>query len=102
MKTIHLDNAKEFRGKMLKRACEEHGIDLAWRPVATPHYGGHIERLLGTLLREIHSLPGTTFSNPRERGEYDSDAKAAMTLAELEKWLATYIVEVYHSVFIMP
>lgn len=97
MKKIHVDNAKEFRGNMLKRACEEYGIELDWRPVATPHYGGHIERLLGTLLTEIHSLPGTTFSNPRERGEYDSEAKAAMTLFELEKWLATYIVEVYHQ-----
>jgi putative transposase len=96
-KTIHADNAKVFRGNMLKRACAEHGIDLDWRPVATPHYGGHIERLLGTLLKEIHNLPGTTFSNPKERGTYNSDKAAAMTLSEFEKWLATYIVEVYHQ-----
>jgi putative transposase len=97
MKTIHADNAKEFRGNMLQRACEEHGIELSFRPVATPHYGGHIERLLGTVLKEIHSLPGTTFSNPRERGEYDSEAKSAMTLFEFEKWLANFIVGVYHQ-----
>ena len=96
-KTIHLDNAKVFRGNMLKRACTEHGIDLDFRPVATPHWGGHIERLLGTLLKEIHNLPGTTFSNPKERGEYKSDKQAAMTLSEFEKWLAIYIVEVYHQ-----
>jgi putative transposase len=96
-KSIHADNAKEFRGNMLKRACEEHGIDLQWRPVATPHYGGHIERLIGTLVKEIHKLPGTTFSNPRERAEYDSDKGAAMTFSELKKWLATFIVEVYHQ-----
>jgi putative transposase len=94
---IHADNAKVFRGNMLKRACEEHGIDLQWRPVATPHWGGHIERLLGTFLREIHDLPGTTQSNPKERGEYDSEKGAAMTLSEFEKWLATFIVEVYHQ-----
>jgi putative transposase len=82
---------------MLKRACEEHGIELDFRPVATPHYGGHIERLLGTVLKEIHNLPGTTFSNPQERGEYDSEAKAAMTLFELEKWIVTFIVEIYHQ-----
>jgi putative transposase len=97
MKTIHTDNAKEFRGNMLRRACEEHGIELTFRPVAMPHYGGHIERLLGTLVEEIHSLPGTTFSNPHERGEYDSEAKAAMTLFEFEKWLANFIVGVYHQ-----
>lgn len=96
-KTIHLDNAKVFRGNMLKRACAEHGIDLDYRPPATPHWGGHIERLLGTLSKEIHDLPGTTFSNPKERGDYKSDKQAAMTLSEFEKWLAIYIVEVYHQ-----
>ena len=96
-RVIHADNAKVFRGNMLKRACEEHGIDLQWGPVATPHWGGHIERLLGTFLREIHELPGTTKSNPKERGEYDSEKGAAMTLSEFEKWLVTFIVEVYHQ-----
>ena len=49
------------------------------------------------MLQEIHSLPGTTFSNTRARGDYDSDGKAIMTLTEFERWLATYIVEVYHQ-----
>ncbi|AMP12033.1 integrase core domain protein [Collimonas arenae] len=96
-KTLHMDNAKEFRGAMLQRACSEYGINIEWRPVARPHFGGHIERLLGTLLREVHTLPGSTFSNPNARGEYDSEGNAALTLAELEKWLATYITEVYHQ-----
>lgn len=96
-RTIHADNAKEFRGNMLRRACEEHSIDLTWRPVARPNYGGHIERLMGTIAREIHALPGTTFSNIRERGVYDSEAQAVMTLKELEKYLVTFFVEVYHQ-----
>lgn len=97
MKTIHADNAKEFRGNMLKRACEQHGINLEWRPVATPNYGGHIERLMGTFATEIHKLPGTTFSNIGERGEYESDKQSALTLLELERWLATFITGVYHQ-----
>ena len=96
-RTIHADNAKEFRGNMLKKACKEYGIDLEWRPVATPHYGAHIERLLGTLNDEIHSAPGSTFSNPDQRGEYDSDAESAMSLAEFEKWFTILCVEVYHQ-----
>lgn len=96
-KTIHLDNAKEFRGNMLQRACKEYGINLEWRPVARPHFGGHIERLVGTLMKEIHTLDGTTFSNTRERGDYDSEKSATMTLGEFETWLATYIVDVYHQ-----
>ncbi len=96
-KTIHLDNAKEFRGSMLQRACKEYGINLEWRPVARPHFGGHIERLVGTLMKEIHTLDGTTFSNTRERGDYDSEKSATMTLGEFETWLATYIVDVYNQ-----
>lgn len=97
MRTIHADNAKEFRGNMLARACQEYGIDLKWRPVKRPNYGGHIERLCGTLNHEIHSLPGTTFSNIQERGDYDSEGNATMTFSEFETWLTTFITGVYHQ-----
>ncbi len=70
------DNAKEFRGKMLSRACREWGIDPEFRPVKLPHYGGHIERLMGTVANEIRTLDGATFSNPKERGSYDSEGTA--------------------------
>jgi putative transposase len=96
-RTIHADNAKEFRGEMLKRSCQEYGIDLNFRPVKTPHYGGHIERLIGTVATEIHALRGTTFSNPKARGDYDSEAQAVFTLDELDRWLAVFFVEVYHQ-----
>jgi len=94
---VHADNAKEFRGRMLTRACENLGIDLHWRPVARPHYGGYIERLCGTLNHAIHALPGTTFSNPQQRGAYRSEEQAALTLAEFETWLVVQIVELYHQ-----
>lgn len=97
MDAVHADNAKEFRGSMLRRACAEYGIDLHWRPVARPHYGGHIERLCGTLNEAIHALPGTTFSNPKQRGAYRCEAQAVFTLSEFETWLTVQIVEVYHQ-----
>jgi putative transposase len=98
MGILHMDNAREFRGDMLKVACNEHGIDLHLRPVKTPHYGGHIERLMGTLSKELTQLPGTTFSNPKERGEYDSEGKAVMTLKELEKWLVLFVAKYHHRI----
>lgn len=94
---VHLDNAKEFRGSMLQRGCDEYGIDLEWRPVGRPNFGAHVERALGSFATEIHTLPGTTFSNPRQKGEYDSEGKAALTLSEFEAWLTIYIVDVYHQ-----
>ena len=96
--TIHVDNAKEFRSRALKRGAEEHGISLVHRPVATPHYGGHIERLIGTMMGAVHMLPGTTFSNIQQRGEYNSEGKAAMTLDELECWMALEIVRYYADI----
>jgi putative transposase len=93
---LHMDNGKEFHAKALKRGAEEYGIRLMYRPVATPHYGGHIERLIGTMMGEVHLLPGTTFSNIDERGAYESERHAAVTLKELDQWLAIQIVGRYH------
>jgi putative transposase len=81
---LHGDNA--FRMKMLKVACKDHKIDLIWRPVKNPKFGGHIERWCGTLAQAVHSLPGTTFSNPKERGAYDSEAKAIFTPTEFNRY----------------
>jgi putative transposase len=62
-----------------------------------PHYGGIVERIIGTAMQMIHDeLPGTTFSNPDQRGDYDSENKAALTLRELERWL-TLAVGTYHG-----
>ena len=96
---VHADNAREFRGAMLKRVCQEYGVDLVWRPVGSPHYGSHIERMMGNFAQELHDLPGTTQSNPQKRGKYDSEKNAAFTLPELEKWLTLYITGVYHQKF---
>ena len=93
---VHMDNAGEFRGKTLRSACAKHGVRVEYRPVKRPHYGAHIERLLGTLMTEIHDLPGTTFSSVEEKGEHDPDKHAAMTLSEFERWLFTLICKVYH------
>jgi len=93
---ILVDNGKDLRAEALKRGCDEHGIDLQWRPVRTPHYGAHIERLNGTLMRLCHLLPGTTFSNTREKGDYDSEARATLTLGELKDWLVEKICRYYH------
>lgn len=93
---LHLDNAKEFRSEALKRGCEQYGIAIDYRPVRTPHYGGHIERLIGTMMGKVHLLPGTTFSDMRAKGDLDPSKSAAMTLDEVERWLGHAIAGVYH------
>ncbi|THC40653.1 Mu transposase C-terminal domain-containing protein [Massilia sp. Mn16-1_5] len=97
MSAIHSDNAKEFRGIVLERACKEYGIDLQWRPVLRPHYGGHIERYMGTMANQIRKWPGATFSNPGQRKGYDSEGESALTLREFEYLVVEFIVNVYHQ-----
>jgi len=93
---LHADNGADFTAAALRRGCDEHGIRLILRPVATPHYGGHIERLIGTMMGRVHLLPGTTGANSQDKGEYPSEHEARLTMAELEKWLTLEICEQYH------
>lgn len=95
-RTILVDNGKDLRAYAFTTGCQEHGIELKWRPVKTPHYGAHIERLNGTLMGLVHLLRGTTFSNSKQRGDYPSEARAVMTLDELRAWLVQKICRFYH------
>lgn len=95
-KLLYLDNATEFKSEALRRGCEQHGIQLSYRPPGQPHYGGIVERVIGTTMQWVHELPGTTFSNPNQRGEYDAERMAALTLRELERWL-TLAAASYHG-----
>jgi putative transposase len=95
-RSIHVDNDKEFHAEALLRGCQEYGILLDHRTPGRPHFGGHIERLVGTMMGAVHLLPGTTFSNVAEKGSYVSEKRATLTLPELERWLALQIAGVYH------
>ncbi len=94
--SIYVDNGSDFHSIALERGCEQHGITINYRPPGQPHYGGIIERVIGTLMKLVHTLPGTTFSNTTMRGDYDSDKQACLTLSELERWLTITITKYYH------
>jgi putative transposase len=95
--SIHLDNGSEFHSRALKRGCQQHGIRIDYRPPATPRFGGHIERLMGTLMKRVHALPGSTFSNTVERGKYVSEKRAVLTLGEFERVFALEVLGPYHN-----
>lgn len=93
---VRCDNGPDFRSESLRQSCALYSIDIEFRPVKVPRYGGYIERIQGTLLRELHDLPGSTFSSVAHRGEYDSDGRAVMTKSELEHQLLLLICNEYH------
>jgi putative transposase len=94
--TLIVDNGKEFRGNSLDDACFSLGITLIHAPVLMPEFKPFIERYLGTMATMfLRPLPGTTFSNPQRRGDYDSAGEACLYMSEVEKILIKGIVGVY-------
>lgn len=95
---LAVDNGMDLHSEGLKQACFEMGIQLMFMGAKSPFQKGTIERMIGTLNRElIHILPGTVFSNVDERGEYDAENNAAIDLKTLNKLILKWIVEIYHN-----
>lgn len=95
--TIHVDNGADFRAEAIRDAGLIHGINIEFRPVGRANFGGHIERVIGTLMKAVHLIPGTTFSNIQQKGEYNSDKHSTMTFSEFERWIITFITKIYHK-----
>ncbi|MCX7207916.1 MAG: DDE-type integrase/transposase/recombinase [Proteobacteria bacterium] len=92
------DNAAEFHAHGLIDAFNELGIQVIFPRSRGPQMKGAIERFLGTLSRDLfHRLPGTTFSNTQERGDYPSEELACLTLSKLEGMVTSWIVDCYHQ-----
>jgi len=90
-----VDNAIELH-QDLELACLQLGIELQHMPVRKPWFKGSIERWFRTLNTDlIHVTPGTTFSHFLERGEYESQKHACITLDRLWELLHLWIVDVY-------
>jgi len=94
---IHMDNAKEFKSVALMHGCSEYGINVHYRPIRTPHFGGHVESAIRTLNDNLRNIPGATFANWQERGDYPSEKLACFTLPFLEKYVANHIANFYHK-----
>ncbi|WP_459568769.1 hypothetical protein [Cupriavidus sp. 8B] len=95
-KVLHLDNAAEFEGRALRSGCNQHGVELMYRPAGRPYFGGHIARLNRTIMERVHSLPGSTGSSPKARKERKPEAEAALTIRDFEQWLMQEIGQTYH------
>lgn len=96
MTTLLCDNAKEFKGNMLKEQCRSYNITLKWRPPRKPRWGAHIERYLGTVAEELKNLPGATKVSKEMRSKFKPENTASLTLKEFEKWFTVWLTSVYH------
>lgn len=92
------DNAAEFHAGDLVLAFDQLGIEILYPRSRGPQMKGGVERFFRTLaVGLIHRLPGTTFSNTQERGDYPSEERASLTLEELESLVLRWVVDVYHQ-----
>jgi putative transposase len=90
------DNGKEFLGQDLSEACAQLGIELYHTPVRKPWFKGSVERYFRTLNTGlVHPLPGTTYSNIMERGDYNPTTQACISLASFWKLLHIFILDIY-------
>jgi len=94
-----VDNGKEFIGHDLSDACLQLGITLEQAPIQTPEFKAAIERHFGTCNSLFHLLPGTTFSNLFQRGDYASERQACMTLNDLDQTLQIFLIDLYAERF---
>jgi putative transposase len=96
--TLVMDNGKEFLSNAMHKAAIELGFQLSYCARKRPWAKGAVERFFRTLNTGlIHRLPGTTFSNPAQRGAYDSKGEARLTLGQMRVLLDKWIVEEYHQ-----
>ncbi|WP_395599837.1 Mu transposase C-terminal domain-containing protein [Pseudomonas sp. B19125] len=94
-KWIHVDNGKDFRSRAFAYGCKEYKIKLTFRPPGSPHHGAHIERYIGTLMRSMRGIIGSTLSSVADKKRYSNLKEPGMTFTELRDWLIEQI-GIYH------
>jgi putative transposase len=95
--TLEYDRGPENEARGIQRGLRRYGIAAKVRATGHPEQHGTIERLIGTMMRFVHELRGTTFSNINERGESEPDQRACLSLPELERVLALAIDSYNHT-----
>lgn len=94
---IYVDNGMDFKSNEIKRLVNETlKSEIRHRPVKLPYYGALIERMFGTINRElIHNIWGTTKSNIVAKGDLEPEKEAFLTISQLREILIHYLVDIY-------
>ena len=96
--TLEIDQGSENEARGIQRGLLRYGITAKVRASGHPEQHGTIERLLGTIMRAVHELDGSTFSSVADRGECDPAGRACLSLPELERILVLIIDRYNHTI----
>jgi len=94
MEMLHTDNAVEFDGSQMDHFCMINRVEKQFRPIGSKEFGGHVESAIKLIMKYVHTLPGTSFSNSKERSDYDSEGKAQIDLNELRKLIYLRVINI--------
>ena len=93
-----VDNAREYLSETVEDAALQLGFDVQQHPVKWPHWKGTIERFFRTLNEgALAWLPGKSFRNVIETGDYDAASVAVVDLAALEELVTKWVILEYNT-----
>jgi len=95
--TLVMDNAFENHSDALEPLSDVTGTVIQFCPRRKPWYKGKIERFIRSFSDLCRIVPGTTFANFFEKGDYDPVAEAVICWRDLERIIAIWIMDEYHT-----
>lgn len=94
--TLVADNGLEFHGIDLESIAFDLGFVVVFCPKHQPRFKGAIERYLKTINYFFaHQIPGASFARFYQRGDYDPQKCALLTLGEFKHLFEKWVVDVY-------
>lgn len=93
---LQTDNGLDLIANDIKRICFDLGVSTQHRKLKQPDTGGIVERMMGTQATCVEVLPGKTFRDLVQKGDYPSGSLACLTYREIEYELVRFIVNDYH------
>ena len=95
---IVMDNGSAFVAEATQLAIRSIGAAPVYPPAGVPSLRGTIESLFSNFQRHfVKYFSGQTFSNPVDKGDYDAEGNACLTVEELNRTLVRYVVDAYHN-----
>ncbi len=96
--SLQSDTGSAFFSEYTQRAVSTAFATYFFPTLGEPQLRSVIERVFGNFTDcAMPLIPGRTFSNPQEKGDYDTDARATLTDDQLSAIFIQYIVDVYHQ-----
>jgi len=96
--TLRNDTGPPYVSDRYKLAMADLKIVNVSPPAGMPELRPHIERFFGTIRTNLLGyFTGQTFANVTDKGDYDAEARASLTIDQLCDLLVLWFVDVYHN-----